>query len=218
MLPILYVTRDRQQAETYVSELVLSQKIPAYAVFHISPEKAVISIDQIRDVQSMTQRFKEPSLIAIYDFHTAKKETQNAFLKTLEEESNSAQFVMSVSDDVAVLPTIRSRSQVVYADRLDAKKGLLAAYGFDGPDVTCETWLSLTTQVSKEDAEDVIREVSAHVRKNMQQGKIAASSYLRAQQKLMDILQTMTKNNVNYEYSLDALGTVLSEEGLLPLS
>jgi DNA polymerase III, delta subunit len=220
MLPILFVTRDLQQAENYISDMATRHSIPSYAVSQIFPDSTVVSIDQIREVAVMVQRSREPAVVAIHDFHTAKKETQNAFLKTLEEASAYTQFILCMKDDAAVLPTIRSRSQLVFGESLSGSEnpyGLLDEYGFLDADVTWEKWLSLTTKVKKEDAEGLFLELSAYLHQAALDTRVEPVAYRKTQRFLIDTMQTMLKNNVNFEYALDALGGALAQNSLLPL-
>lgn len=220
MLPILFVTRDLQQAENYISDVAMRQSIPSYAIAQIFPESTVVSIDQIREIAVMVQRSREPAVVAIHDFHTAKKETQNAFLKTLEEASAYTQFILCMKDDSAVLPTIRSRSQLVFGEALSRSEnpyGLLDEYGFLDADVTREKWLSLTTHVKKDHAEGLFLELSAYLHQALLESRTQSAAYRKTQKVLIDSMQTMLKNNVNFEYALDALGGALEHNGLLPL-
>ena len=82
----------------------------------IAPEKGMISIDTIREAQNWLylkpMEGKRKALL-IDDAHTMNIPAANAFLKTLEEPPASAVILLITANPLWLLPTIRSRCQVV---------------------------------------------------------------------------------------------------------
>lgn len=91
----------------------LTDQLAADAVV-IKPEegKSIISIEQIRQLYTLT-RTGRPLVITIEGANTMGSEAQNAFLKLLEEPPENTRFILTSSSEHALLPTIRSRSQLI---------------------------------------------------------------------------------------------------------
>ncbi len=74
------------------------------------PDKTTISIEQIRDLYTLTKT-GTPMTIIIEDAHNMGEAAQNSFLKLLEEPPKNTWFILTYHDFKQVLPTISSRSQ-----------------------------------------------------------------------------------------------------------
>lgn len=108
----LYLLQQRLEL-TSVEELI---KHPYF--LKIEPVKGTISIDDIRKLQSFMQLkttgkkpFRRAVLIA--DAHTMTIEAQNALLKSLEEPPSDTVMVLTTSNILDLIPTVRSRVQQV---------------------------------------------------------------------------------------------------------
>jgi DNA polymerase III delta' subunit len=91
----------------------------------LSPEKGIISIDAVREAQDWL--FLKPmegrrKALLIDDAHTMNIPAANAFLKTLEEPPSSAVIVLVTANPMWLLPTIRSRCQVVRFSPLSSEE------------------------------------------------------------------------------------------------
>lgn len=123
MIPILLVSDDEKKAQKYIDELVKTQKVQGAYVLSIRKETTQLKIDQIRELTVQMRSFGSALAIAcIFDFETAKMDAQNTLLKTLEESSPFTQFILIVSDESAVLPTIVSRTKIVRLAKKIAKE------------------------------------------------------------------------------------------------
>jgi len=82
--------------------------------------KTGISIEQVRDLYTATRSKSggKKRVWIIESADTMSRDAQNAFLKLLEEPPADVLFILCVSDEYALLPTIRSRTQVVHASPL----------------------------------------------------------------------------------------------------
>ncbi|MCB9822792.1 AAA family ATPase [Candidatus Nomurabacteria bacterium] len=78
----------------------------------VEPEKKMIGIDQIQQLYVQT-RSSSRLCIIIEDSHLMTQESQNAFLKLLEEPTENAYFMMTTNDPAKMLATIKSRSQAI---------------------------------------------------------------------------------------------------------
>lgn len=126
MFPIILISTNKKQAEEYLGHFIkINQFSPSY-IFHYYPEGKVIKISQIREIQRLLIREdKTRKLIIIHDFDTAKVEAQNAFLKTLEEKNEKAQFIMIIGNETQVLPTILSRCKIIKLKSLTSNSPLM---------------------------------------------------------------------------------------------
>ncbi len=71
-------------------------------------------IDDVRELNSFTKlKISEETIIVVKDFDKATEETQNAFLKALEEPQEKLKYVLTVQNIDKVLQTIVSRCEVV---------------------------------------------------------------------------------------------------------
>lgn len=217
MLPILLIAQNSSGRKSFIRTHIKKLNVPQHRVFVYEPEKTTISIEQIRDVSRVAQSAgSELSCIVIHAFDTAKPEAQSAFLKTLEEKSETTQFILCVNDESSVLPTIRSRSRAerLQEDISDSQK-YFQKYKFDT--VSSEpAWMSASAKVKKEHALPLIDEIITSIRRY----GFASDKKLSAAKGLTHIIETRSliqKNNINYEYALDSIGHVLSENKLFPL-
>ncbi len=114
MLPIIVETSNPDLLNDYLKQFVKDRQIHAYNVFEYSPEGKEFSIREVREIIRETDHHvSEPRLFHLKNFDTASIEAQNAFLKTLEEHQEQISLVLSAERSSRLLPTIRSRSQIV---------------------------------------------------------------------------------------------------------
>lgn len=114
MLPILLIAKDKSEIENFLNNFLKKNYFPSSSILIFHPKDKLIKIDQIRQIESFLMRADErKKLIVIYDFHTAKPETQNAFLKTLEEKSLKAQFIIHSKSKEQIIATVLSRCKII---------------------------------------------------------------------------------------------------------
>jgi len=92
----------------------LSGNHPDYLVE--SPEKEVIKIERIRELTkslSYPPYESERRVIVLENVHTMRAEAANSLLKTLEEPPAGNVLILTAETSKNVLPTIRSRCQVI---------------------------------------------------------------------------------------------------------
>ena len=125
------VVGERKEAEAHLRELLLGHGIklagsPDFFVFN-SP---LFGIDEARELSLAASKkaFTDKKIFLISP-EKITLEAQNALLKTFEEPTANTHFFLLVRDAMLVLPTLRSRMQIVYVEGKvgelsDAKKFL----------------------------------------------------------------------------------------------
>jgi len=90
-------------------------KLQSESLMLISPEGSGIKIEQIRDILQFIhlQKLGRARIVIIDQAHLLNLQAGNALLKSLEEPPNGTYFILITPLAAAVLPTIRSRAQLV---------------------------------------------------------------------------------------------------------
>ncbi|MCX7881311.1 MAG: hypothetical protein N2482_02230 [Patescibacteria group bacterium] len=115
MLPIVVIFKQEKELERYLKKYLEQEKYPSGLIFEVRPLKEEISINQIREIKrELMVNSTKKRVIIFFNFDKATFEAQNALLKTLEENVNNNQFILTVNNIEKVLPTIRSRSKTVF--------------------------------------------------------------------------------------------------------
>jgi len=202
MFPILLISKDISVTEEYLNQFIKANKFLSYNVFRYRPEPNVIKIDQIREIKAMLTREKaEKKLIIIYSFNTAKAETQNAFLKTLEEEANKAQFIIVVEDETQALPTITSRCKVVklVSDLPTSSFNEVGAEQFSQP---LPQLLSNYSNINKERAIKICDQFLGYFRGRDAINRVSTINILK---EILVVRNLVLKNNLNPQMAIDHL-------------
>ncbi len=95
---------------------ILVEKVAHPDFIFVSPQKREIQIDQVRELQkslSLKPVLSEKKVVIINDAHCLNKQSQNCILKTLEEPSNQAIFILISSLSDSLLGTIKSRCETL---------------------------------------------------------------------------------------------------------
>jgi len=217
MLPIILVSQTRAETKKYLSEFLRKHPVHPARIFSVEKEKQSITIDQIREIGTLFQRADdEMKLVVIYDFDTARTEAQNAFLKTLEEKNQSAQFILVVENSAYILPTIRSRAQTV---KLSVKKDRefkqMKALGLLDNQLSLEQSLLATARLAKDKAPRLINELIAYLHLLITENHYHKNIPLVFDQAI-ETKKLIEKNNVNPEFALDILLSHCFSAGILP--
>lgn len=213
-MPVLLVSSNKEFINAFINSEVEKLRIPPSAIAHITPEKSIITIEQIRDAGVLAGKPGGPKILVIHDFSTTRKESQNAFLKALEE-SERCLIILCVEDESQVLPTIQSRTVVVRDsdNQFLAKKTPHMAIHMAR---TYEEWLSTSAKLDKQKALEAIMQTIHLLRKRIYTD-IHKEPIAKALSDCLLTNITVQKNNLNHEYALDRIGFTLSQESLLPL-
>ncbi len=118
MLPIILVSKDKKDRDNFVKKFIKENNFSESQIFKTFPLKSEILISQIREIRKeLTISTPSPRLFILYDFNKATLESQNALLKSLEEQGLKNQFILVVSNEYSILPTVQSRSKIVRLDK-----------------------------------------------------------------------------------------------------
>jgi DNA polymerase III delta prime subunit len=83
----------------------------------VTSKKILFSLKKVADLKDLNDftklQLSEATTIVIKDFDEATEETQNAFLKSLEEPQEKLSFVLTARNIDNILPTIVSRSEII---------------------------------------------------------------------------------------------------------
>lgn len=91
-------------------------------LYQVKPDGQSIKIGQIRDLQSdFSYKTDERKMAVIYQADRMTVQAANSLLKFLEEPLSACVIVLIAENGQAVLPTIRSRVQMIYLQPLPAK-------------------------------------------------------------------------------------------------
>lgn len=216
MLPVLIVSQDGD-IDAYIDSYKKDHKIHAAHVLDISPEKGFL-VEHSAEVRNFVSRAPstEAHMVIMRKFDTAKTDIQNALLKTLEEDSSKVHFMIVVSDESRLLPTIMSRvAQAIEPAQTKIGSKILETYSCDPQNMTYPQWISMTSKISKSDALVFLDELIVFLELTMTGSQVKAPDLSTALHELIMVRKGLRDNNMYYEYALDAAGHILSTQGIL---
>ena len=110
MIPILLITNNLKDVVSFIKTIKKKNDI----IINIYPTKTEYSIEQIKEIVRETTIYQPYKRIYVLEnFNLSSQEAQNAFLKTLEENKNNIQFILTALSIHQLLPTIISRVKVI---------------------------------------------------------------------------------------------------------
>lgn len=213
-MPLVYHSSDTSTWETRVQNLAHELHIHPSSVYSYHPEKGVFVIDLARDIAQLASQATQPTLIALYHFETARVETQNALLKTLEESGRHVCMVLCVTDTSSLVPTIMSRCVVesAHAESVSQTQ-LLDAYGLYPGRATYADFLKASFLIKKEDGVPLLKEVLGAYRNHFISR--ATRDTTEALQSIQTVLHQVERTHVGLEYALDYCAGKLEEGSML---
>lgn len=115
MFPVILVTDNESEGESFIKTQIKKYRIPEYGIYRIKPEKGIITVEQIREIRSeFYLSCPYDRMFIFFDFGNASWEVQNMLLKLLEEQNARNHFVLITGSLYGLLPTVRSRSKIVF--------------------------------------------------------------------------------------------------------
>lgn len=205
MFPILAISKNQEKIDEFVKDFIEKYGFSSAFVFSISPLKTELTIDQIRDLKKdLITQPKEKRLVLLYSFDQANIEAQNAFLKTLEEQNIHNQFVMFVKNVEKILPTIRSRSQILHLqteESLEIRESTrkLLQTIIDG--VSFSFLADSTVQgISREDALIFFQEAIVFLRPKLSDNP----QFMTVMKDALKQYQLLESNNLNPQLTIDS--------------
>ncbi len=97
--------------QEYIKDFSSTKKIKSYNLIEFKERIKISDVREIKKLISFKQSADETRLIVIREILF---EAQNAILKTLEELPDNTFFIIVTSNKETLLPTILSRSQIIY--------------------------------------------------------------------------------------------------------
>ena len=202
MLPQILVTRDQEKLSEYIKKLITQFSIPPHAVFHITPLKKELGIDQIRSLKkNLIVSHKETQLYILELFHTATLEAQNALLKTLEEKNENTLFLLITTSLGPVLPTIISRAQVKVFDQ----EMPVSTYSFM-TEVSVKDSYEFLANADLQNIDAVkARAILEYILTYLKSTVRAHPPYVSLYKKVLSCLQVLNNNNATPQLLIDNL-------------
>jgi DNA polymerase III delta prime subunit len=116
----ILIGQNEKTTQSLLDKTISSFHVAPYDIHTVTreEEKTEITIAQIRELTralSFPPRASEYVLGIIVNAHLLNTQAQNALLKTLEEPPKSAKILLTTTILDALLPTILSRCQLIYA-------------------------------------------------------------------------------------------------------
>jgi len=110
MQSMILLTKEKECVDEFLKKNFSKDDIITF----LYPEKNEYSINQIRSLQQEVKYFNPKKRIYVfYEFERSSLESQNAFLKLLEEPPSSVYFILACQNLYRLLPTVISRAKVI---------------------------------------------------------------------------------------------------------
>lgn len=208
MLPQLVVSKDKENVKKHVNVAAQENAISAYGIFEIQilEDKTEIIAEQIRAIAPLLKTAAATKrLVVIYDFQTAGSEAQNSFLKTLEEKNETTLFILHTENEMAALPTIRSRVSLVRLEDASAQEPAQFSAFFEEVTKLQPTEALAEKSVQKIDRAQAIlfcTEALNFTRHKFRTQKTKATTIAREILKLLSLVQN---NNVSPRLAIDTI-------------
>lgn len=214
MYPILLIAKTEEVAREFIAVFQKRHGFSAAFLFELSPLKTEITIDQIRELKKqIITTTKEKRLIILYSFDKANIEAQNALLKTLEEKNDSNQFILVVKRVEQVLPTIRSRSQIVQSTSEESAHTVRETTQILLNAIVQEKNFAFLSHASiqsitKEDAEVLLEEILIYLRTMLPEYAQQMPQLLK---KVLLLSHQLQHNNLNPQLTVDSALLVIKK-------
>ncbi|HLC94546.1 MAG TPA: hypothetical protein VJH96_03190 [Patescibacteria group bacterium] len=208
--PIVLVIQKDTDSEEYIERFISLNKIQPSYVFRYRKSGMGITIDQIREIAVFTRGIATMDrLFILYDFDTARKEAQNAFLKTLEEKSTHTFFIMIIREIGKLTPTLLSRAKIV---RVKGEKTKHDAFSF------ADIFSFRDTVMTKEKAlslcDMILHACSQHIKEKKLQTK-TAQVIINMIKETLRCRSLIRDNNVHAQMTMDHLAYSARQHSLV---
>jgi len=113
MISYLIIGKNKNKIKQTINSLIKVDYL-VYKIF-FEERKKEYSINQIRNLIRETVTYSHKIRVYLFEnFDLSSTETQNAFLKLLEEPPNNCFFILTTDNQLKILPTITSRLKLIY--------------------------------------------------------------------------------------------------------
>ena len=118
MLPFILYSQNEKETQLYIQKFVKTHQIASSDMYNFIPEKEAFSMDEVRSILRIFYiQFPTERVFIFNQFGNTSWEVQNMLLKTLETDNEANYIFLLTSNLYALLPTIRSRAQIVAIGR-----------------------------------------------------------------------------------------------------
>lgn len=171
--------------------------------------KESLGIDQIREIKRFLSEKPvkgKKRLVIINDAEYLSGQAANALLKVLEEPPESGVIILVTRNPEALIPTIRSRAQVVHFNRVGEK--------------TIADWLAKEKGMSKAEAEKLAAisfgqpGLAVEISETEKENYALAEKFLGNPSTRSDIIRQLLDSEANISDFLEALLTLLRRGGI----
>lgn len=190
MIPLLLISNNDERIKEYLKETEDKESL----FFSIVPEKKEYSINEIKNLRRETSIYNRKKRVYLLEnFHRSSLEAQNAFLKLLEEPPSNVLFILTSDNEERLLPTIVSRTKLVFLGRGEAKVDLPKVVNLlENFILNNKTDLSIADKLS-------IEEIILFFRNRLLTDD-KASSIIREILKVKNLIE---RNNLNLQLAID---------------
>lgn len=202
VIPQIITIADEKERESFIQQFVIDYRIDISHVIILKPEKAELTIDQIRQLQrDVYVSFEKEVLIVLYDLDNSGLEVQNSLLKIFEEQGERLSFLLLIRDSARLLPTIISRCTVI------ASSPSLYSQEVKNIDIDIVDYFSFVknSDVTKEEA-------IARIDYTLQSHTLKNSKILKH---LLTVRKLIMENNMNPLLALDSILLFLTKQGTM---
>ncbi len=203
MIPLLVVAHTKQSFKQFLEQRYKGEKIMTIT---LEPQTSEYSINQIREIQKevkISQPIKRVYIMA--EAERISLEAQNAFLKLLEEPPDDIEFILVVSNQFALLPTLVSRTKIIRLEKEKNSKMETEVSRNLAQFVSKKSLSSLDftafTISTKEDVLEMIMEMISFFRNRLERDPLAPKII----KEILKVNQLLKHNNLNPQLALDHL-------------
>lgn len=202
MIPILYILSDPSTFESQISSDFQIDSMKSWERAELALENEKISIESVRTfINHLQEHAAVLRLAVIPSLHTAKRESQNALLKLVEEiGATRTQLVAHASDEYSLIPTLRSRFRIAYLEKTRGKKGGLRRK------ILLDQTLGQNMQAADARTREQALEMIADVLQQLRGQKSATT----LSHELIELYDLVARNNVSPEFALDIVAIKLT--------
>lgn len=205
MIPQILISNNEKLVGEQISIYRKEFNIPENRVFEYREDGMVFKIETMREIVNFVNATEnQDKIIVLYNFDLAKIETQNTFLKTLEEKNTHNLYVIVSKSVGGILETIISRCKIV---RLENKKPRKSPD--DNLNIDNDQYFSLLQKYEGIDKEKAVRVCDLLLRILQSRLKEDPSLALKIKE-VMKSKRLLEKNNVNAQITIDHILYVIT--------
>lgn len=200
MFSYLLIADNKKQVNSFLKQII--KKDYLFFPIEIEEGKKEYSINQIKNIIKETVIYSEKIRVYYFEnFHLSSIETQNSFLKLLEEPPNNVFFILTTDNQSKILPTIISRVKIIYLTKnqqikIDNKKKKLI------DDFLMSKKITLIN-IDDLDFNDLLIYFRDFLK--LELNKKTKKNYSKILKDILKTIYFVENNNINKQFALDNL-------------